>query len=86
MRLYRNAKNTSNGLAMQIDDLTYVYSGNKLTKVTDASQNYLGYTGGGNTIGYDLNGNMTSHIDKNLKSISYNHLNLPNSFKSNSTG
>ncbi|REC41420.1 RHS repeat-associated core domain-containing protein, partial [Chryseobacterium pennipullorum] len=33
-----------------------------------------------------LNGNMTSHIDKNLKSISYNHLNLPNSFKSNSTG
>ncbi|REC49723.1 DUF6443 domain-containing protein [Chryseobacterium pennipullorum] len=77
MRLYRNSKNTSNGLAMQIDDLTYVYSGNRLTKVTDASQNYLGYAGGGNTIGYDLNGNMTDQKDKGILQIAYNHLNQP---------
>ncbi|MET3034460.1 RHS repeat-associated core domain-containing protein, partial [Chryseobacterium sp. NRRL B-14859] len=77
-RLYRNAKNTTNGLAMQIDNLSYTYTGNRLLKVTDASQNYLGYTGGGNTIEYDLNGNMTKHLDKGISEIKYNFLNLPN--------
>ncbi len=82
-RLYRNTKNTTNGLAMQIDNLTYTYSGNQLTKVTDASQNYSGYTGGGNTITYDLNGNMISHLDKGLNEIKYNYLNLPVLVKKN---
>ncbi|WP_333596748.1 DUF6443 domain-containing protein [Chryseobacterium flavum] len=82
-RLYRNTKNTTNGLAMQIDNLTYTYSGNQLTKVTDASQNYSGYTGGGNTITYDLNGNMISHLDKGLNEIKYNFLNLPVLVKKN---
>ncbi|WP_353146863.1 DUF6443 domain-containing protein, partial [Chryseobacterium sp.] len=77
-RLYRNAKNTTNGLAMQIDNLSYTYTGNRLLKVTDASQNYLGYSGGGNTIEYDPNGNMTSHMDKGIALIKYNYLNLPN--------
>ncbi|SHK27058.1 DUF6443 domain-containing protein [Chryseobacterium polytrichastri] len=82
-RLYRNAKNITNGMAMQIDNLTYSYAGNRLLNVTDASQNYLGYVGGGNTIGYDLNGNMTSHVDKGITSIQYNFLNLPSTLIKN---
>ncbi|MCJ7935354.1 MAG: hypothetical protein MUW56_17430 [Chryseobacterium sp.] len=82
-RLYRNTKNTTNGLAMQIDNLSYTYSGNRLLKVTDAAQNYSGYSGGGNTIGYDSNGNMTNHLDKGINEITYNFLNLPSSVKNN---
>jgi RHS repeat-associated protein len=77
-RLYRNAKNTTNGMAMQIDNLTYDYSGNSLLSVTDASQNYSGYPDtSGNPIQYDLNGNMTLHKDKGILGVEYNHLNLP---------
>ncbi|RMZ60374.1 RHS repeat-associated core domain-containing protein [Chryseobacterium nematophagum] len=82
-RLYRNAKNT-NGLTMQIDNLSYTYLGNRLTKVTDASQNTDGYPGGGSVIGYDNNGNMISHPDKGISSISYNFLNLTSEIKANS--
>ncbi|WEK69559.1 MAG: DUF6443 domain-containing protein [Candidatus Chryseobacterium colombiense] len=64
------------------DDLTYHYennnSSNRLSTVTDASVNYGGYPEtGGNTIPYDLNGNMTSHEDKGILGITYNFLNLP---------
>ncbi|QIY92074.1 DUF6443 domain-containing protein [Chryseobacterium gallinarum] len=79
-RLYRNAKNTTNGLAMQIDNLNYTYTGNRLLKITDASQNHSGYIGGGNTIEYDVNGNMTKHLDKGISQIKYNFLNLPDKF------
>ncbi|WP_228442166.1 RHS repeat domain-containing protein [Chryseobacterium nematophagum] len=81
--LYRNAKNP-NGQAMQIDNLSYTYSGNRLIKVTDATQSSFGYPGGGNPIGYDNNGNMISHQDKGINTISYNFLNLPSEIKSNS--
>ncbi|CAA7195129.1 DUF6443 domain-containing protein [Chryseobacterium potabilaquae] len=81
--LYRNAKNP-NGLAMQIDNLTYTYLGNRLTKVVDATQNSYGYSGTGNPIGYDNNGNMISHPDKGINSIRYNFLNLPTEIKENS--
>ncbi|CAA7196728.1 DUF6443 domain-containing protein [Chryseobacterium potabilaquae] len=81
--LYRNAKNP-NGQAMQIDNLSYTYSGNRLSKVTDATQSSYGYPGGGNPIGYDNNGNMISHLDKGINTISYNLLNLPSEIKSNS--
>ncbi|MFP7658530.1 RHS repeat-associated core domain-containing protein, partial [Chryseobacterium proteolyticum] len=65
-RLYRNTKNTTNGLAMQIDNLTYSYTGNRLSKVAEASQNSSGYPyfATPNEITYDNNGNMTSHKDK----------------------
>ncbi|REC63647.1 RHS repeat-associated core domain-containing protein [Chryseobacterium pennae] len=76
-QLYRNAKNSTTGVAMQIDDLTYSYAGNRLLNVKDNAQNNLGYVGGGNTISYDDNGNMTSHIDKDITTINYNYLNLP---------
>jgi RHS repeat-associated protein len=64
------------------DDLTYHYennnTSNRLSTVTDSSVNYGGYPEtAGNTISYDLNGNMTSHIDKGILGIDYNYLNLP---------
>lgn len=67
-----------NNTAMLIDDLDYsIYKGNQLIKVTDNSNNNLGYLTGGNTIGYDVNGNMINHLDKGITNISYNFLNLP---------
>jgi len=59
-----------------MDDLAYVYSGNRLTKVDDLSLNPSGYPIGGKAFGYDGNGNMTVQEDKGL-SIAYNYLNLP---------
>ncbi|MDC8104824.1 DUF6443 domain-containing protein [Chryseobacterium sp. PTM-20240506] len=82
-RLYRNTKNTTNGLAMQIDNLTYSYTGNRLSKVAEASQNSSGYPyfATPNEITYDNNGNMTSHKDKGIQNITYNFLNLPTNIK-----
>ncbi|WP_345988321.1 DUF6443 domain-containing protein [Chryseobacterium sp. Chry.R1] len=79
-RLYRNTKNTTNGLAMQIDNLKYSYIGNRLFKVEDASKNSSGYPyfATPNVIDYDNNGNMTKHKDKGINEIKYNFLNLPN--------
>lgn len=74
LKRYQSYNNT----AMLIDDLVYSsYKGNQLLNVTDNSSNNLGYPNGGNTIAYDLNGNMINHIDKGLDNISYNYLNLP---------
>lgn len=65
-----------------IDDLKYqVYEGNRLKKVTDENTNPSGYPTGGNSIGYDLNGNMSDHLDKGITAISYNFLNLPREVK-----
>ncbi|KUJ51829.1 DUF6443 domain-containing protein [Chryseobacterium sp. JAH] len=70
--------------AMNVDDLNYVYTGNRLNSVTDLSGQYSGYPDtSGITIPYDLNGNMTAHQDKGILEIDYNFLNLPNYFKFN---
>ena len=63
-----------------IDDLSYTYTntGNRVTSIADDSQDSNGYEGGGRTIGYDSNGNMTNMLDKGINKISYNNLNLPN--------
>ncbi|WP_115968427.1 DUF6443 domain-containing protein [Chryseobacterium pennae] len=75
LKRYQSYNNT----AMLIDDLIYSnYKGNQLLNVTDNSSNNLGYPTGGNTIAYDLNGNMINHVDKEISNISYNFLNLPN--------
>jgi RHS repeat-associated protein len=66
-----------------IDNLAYTYEGNKLTKITDIAGNTSGYPGGGNIITYDINGNMTSMLDKRIKQIDYNFLNLPNNIQMN---
>jgi hypothetical protein len=64
-----------------IDNLQYIYASgnvsNRLTNINDHAQNATGYEGGGQTIGYDLNGNMISMPDKGISVIKYNHLNLP---------
>ena len=63
------------------DDLVYNYAGNRVVKITDGSGNISGYPGGGNTIAYDSNGNMVDMIDKKIKAIGYNFLNLPKSIQ-----
>jgi len=72
---------SSGGISQTIDNLTYTYdAGNRLTNVSDASQNYIGYpSSSGMLIDYDDNGNMTSQKDKGINSISYNYLDLPSS-------
>jgi len=68
----------------QMDNLTYAYTGNQLNTVTDSSSNYFGYPdSSGNLMHYDLNGNMTDHVDKGILELRYNHLNLPNYVKFN---
>ena len=50
----------------------------KLTTIHDYAYKNTGYEGGGNTIGYDVNGTMTSMPDKGINLIKYNYFNLPN--------
>ena len=69
-----------NGPPAKIDDLTYTYSGNRVTHITDAAANPNGYEGGGGKIEYDdVNGNMTIMPDKGITDITYNFLDLPTS-------
>ncbi|MGX9987600.1 DUF6443 domain-containing protein, partial [Soonwooa purpurea] len=77
INLQRTTSPIKGNTPLLIDDLTYNYSGNKVTNIQDASANSLGYPGGGQTISYDNNGNMTSMPDKGISKIDYNYLNLP---------
>jgi len=86
--LKRTASLEGNTTAGLIDNLSYVYfnnnSSNRLKTVTDSSTDYRGYPDvSGIEIGYDDNGNMTSHQDKGILQIDYNFLNLPNYLKFN---
>lgn len=73
-----NAGATSFG---NMDLLSYTYdSGNKLLKVIDTGNKTYGFKDGSNTnndYDYDVNGNMTEDQNKGITSITYNHLNLP---------
>ena len=63
-----------------IDNLTYTYSGNRLTRVDDATGNAAGFSNGTSTANeytYDNNGNLTKDLNKNISSITHNVLNLP---------
>jgi RHS repeat-associated protein len=69
-----------------IDNMVYGYrpGSNKLAKVTDATDDPMAKMGdfkdGTNSnddYDYDVNGNMTTDNNKNISSIQYNHLNLP---------
>ena len=65
-----------NGL---IDNLTYTYNGNQLTKVEDATGNTAGFTNGAsqaNEYTYDANGNLTKDLSKRIASTTYNSLSL----------
>ena len=74
-----------------MDVLAYDYdSGNKLLKVTDTGNDNYGFKDGTNTnddFEYDDNGNMIIDRNKGISSITYNHLNLPETVSiSNSEG
>ncbi|AXT52774.1 RHS repeat-associated core domain-containing protein [Aquimarina sp. BL5] len=75
-----------------MDHLAYEYdAGNRLLKVTDEVTMPFGFTKNATVAGdeyqYDVNGNMTVDHNKGISSISYNHLNLPNTVAiSNSEG
>lgn len=65
-----------------MDNLTYTYktSSNRLKKVDDATSVSYGFNDGKNLpieYTYDNNGNMVSDANKDITSITYNHLNLP---------
>ncbi|MEM9858213.1 MAG: RHS repeat-associated core domain-containing protein [Bacteroidota bacterium] len=63
-----------------MDDLSYVYEGNRLRSVTDIGDISLGFVDGhpdGNDYSYDANGNATQDLNKGITSITYNYLNLP---------
>ena len=70
------------------DNLSYQYSGNRLTGVVDSSASAgIQFQRSGTTIySYDLNGNMTARTNtanpqNNMSAIGYNVLNLPQSMK-----
>jgi hypothetical protein len=81
--LYRNSKHAKTYTPILIDNLTYNYTGNRVTSITDATGNSSGYEGGGQTMTYDANGNMTAMPDKNISAIAYNFLNLPKQINQN---
>ncbi len=63
-----------------MDDLAYSYQGNRLTQVADAADKATGFKDGTNTnddYGYDGSGNLVKDENKQLQTISYNYLNLP---------
>lgn len=79
--LHRNSFQAGIG-KQSIDNLTYFYTGNRLDRVEDSSNNYLGYpSSAANLIQYDNNGNMIDHLDRGMLEIKYNHLDLPNYVK-----
>jgi RHS repeat-associated protein len=90
-----NATATSGSLTANfglVDDLTYSYAGNRLTRVDDAVSNE-GLAGDfqdkveqANEYTYDNTGNLKSDANKGIYSIVYNHLNLPTEIWFNSSG
>ncbi|MET7001539.1 DUF6443 domain-containing protein [Chitinophaga defluvii] len=69
-----------------IDQLTYAYqaNSNKLLAVADPSNtataklgDFINGTNSGNDYSYDGNGNLMVDLNKGIASITYNHLNLP---------
>lgn len=76
IKLKRFAYRPKSATPAKIDDLTYIYSGNQITNISDTG-NSSGYEGGNGLIEYDTNGNMTKMPDKGITNIAYNYLNLP---------
>lgn len=82
--LVRNGRQDG-GTWGKVNQLTYSYNGNQLTKVTDnvSSPTYNGFfgfiDGADHTTEYeyDANGNMTKDRNKGISCITYNTMNLP---------
>lgn len=63
-----------------MDQLAYRYKGNTLLQVTDAGEKANGFVDGltaGDDYAYDANGNMTLDNNKDVATVTYNFLNLP---------
>ena len=58
------------------DNLTYIYTGNQLETITDASGNNSGVKAGTSGYAYDASGNMISDGNRGA-TLTYNYLNLP---------
>lgn len=79
--LQRNGGQDTLPPATEIDELTYFYDGNQLTKVTDTGDTSTGFKdveqSGVDDYTYDAFGNLTSDNNKGITGITYNHLNQP---------
>ena len=84
LTLQRNGKHDS-GFGL-IDNLTYTYNGNQLSKVTDAATAATTHYGAFQFVDganveteyvYDANGNLTQDYNRKISKIEYNSLNLP---------
>ena len=94
--LWRKGELTSETFGV-MDDLQYSYESlpnngpttNRLIGVNDQGNVAYGFKGGSNSpqYSYDANGNLISDTNKDITSITYNHLNLPTSiiFNGNSS-
>ncbi|KAA0991026.1 DUF6443 domain-containing protein [Dyadobacter aurulentus] len=63
-----------------VDNLSYAYTGNRLTAVTDGSGSNAGVKNGISSYTYDENGNMTGDGNRGA-TLTYNYLNLPKTVK-----
>ena len=86
LALQRRGKLDGSNVYGLMDNLTYTYTGNKLTRVSDAATPAITYANAfhfvdranvANEYTYDANGNLTKDLNKNITSITYNALNLP---------
>jgi RHS repeat-associated protein len=87
-RISRTGNYDGNDQTFLIDELEYIYlkKSNLLLKVTDSTNESLGFKDDIDDIGdsqddysYDAFGNMIADQNKKIVKISYNHLNLPTS-------
>ncbi len=92
-KLQRYGQTGANSYGL-VDNLTYTYNGNKVTRVDDAVT-ATSYTGGTNFVNganadneytYDANGNMNKDSNKGILNIQYNSLNLPSQMSYGSNG
>ena len=78
-----------------IDETSWNYNGNQVTRITDISgdqsayniKEYHDYNHSGDDFYYDSNGNMTADLDRDIVTIRYNAIDLPDTvqFKNGST-
>ena len=86
LTLKRNGKQDGGTYGL-IDNLTFTYNGNQVTKIEDAVTdptyngvfNFMDGASQDNEYAYDENGNLTKDLNKNISLIQYNLLNLPTS-------
>lgn len=77
--LSRKGPDPATGAPALIDDLTYTYDGNQLTRVDDAGTGSGFKEQGSSTLEYtyDNNGNMTADANKGVTAVQYNIFNKP---------